>query len=80
MVSFTRFLIKNWHEVLAAGARVFLDLHAEVAVPLHYTIEPMEQHPQIFAACDRIWIDLILDVRLPLRRAYDYIIFPKIVR
>lgn len=40
----------------------------------------MEQHPQIFAACDRIWIDLILDVQLPLRRVHDYAMFLKIVR
>lgn len=62
-----------------AGARVFLDLHAEVAVPLRYAIEPIERHAQILAGCDRIWIDLRLDVRLPLRRAYDYVMFLKIV-
>ena len=37
----------------------------------------MEQHPQILAGCDRIWIDLRLDVRLPLRRVHDYVIFLK---
>ena len=62
-----------------AGARVFLDLHAEVVVTLRYAIEPIEQHPQILAGCDRIWIDLRLDVRLPLRRAHYYVIFLKIM-
>ena len=56
---------------------VLLDLHAEVAVTLRYAIEPMGQHPHIFAACDRIWIDLILDVRSPLRRAHDIRYIPK---
>ena len=74
-----RLPVEDRHEVFALCSYVFLDLNAEIAAVFRYTIEPIEQHPLIFGASDRIWIDLILDVRLPLRRAHDYVMFLKIM-
>ena len=74
-----RLPVEDRHEVFALCSYVFLDLHAEVRTVFRYTIEAIEQHPLIFGASDRIWIDLRLDVRLPLRRAHDYVMFLKIV-
>lgn len=74
-----RLPVEDRHEVFALCSYVFFDLNAEIAAVFRYTIEPIEQHPLIFGASDRIWIDLILDVRSPLRRVHDYVIFLKIM-
>lgn len=74
-----RLPVEDRHEILTLRSYVFLDLNAEIAAVFRYTIEPIEQHPLIFGASDRIWIDLILDMRLPLRRAHYYVMFLKIV-
>ena len=46
--------IENRHEVLALCAFIFFDLNAEIVAVFRDAIEPIEQHPHIFAACDRI--------------------------
>lgn len=53
-----RLPVEDRHEVFALCSYVFLDLNAEIAAVFRYTIEPIEQHPLIFGASDRIWIDL----------------------
>ena len=53
-----RLSVEDRHEVFALCSYVFLDLNAEIAAVFRYTIEPIEQHPLIFGASDRIWIDL----------------------
>ena len=53
-----RIPVEDRHEVFALYSYVFLDLNAEIAAVFRYTIEPLEQHPLIFGASDRIWIDL----------------------
>ena len=53
-----RLPVKDRHEVFALCSFIFFDLNAEIAAVFRYTIEPIEQHPLIFGASDRIWIDL----------------------
>lgn len=53
-----RLPVEDRHEVFALCSYVFLDLNAEIAAVFRYTIEPIEQHPLIFGASNRIWIDL----------------------
>ena len=74
-----RLPVEDRHEVFALCAFIFFDLNAEIVAVFRDAIEPIEQHPLIFGASDRIWIDLRLDVRLPLRRAHAYVMFLKIV-
>lgn len=53
-----RLPVEDRHEVFALCSYVFLDLNTKIAAVLRYAIEPIEQHPLIFGASDRIWIDL----------------------
>ena len=53
-----RFSIEDGHEILTLRSYVFLDLDTKIAAVLRYAIEPIKQHPLIFGASDRIWVDL----------------------
>ena len=53
-----RLPVKDRHEVFALCSFIFFDLNAEIAAVFRYTIEPIEQHPLIFGASDRVWINL----------------------
>lgn len=53
-----RLPVEDRHEVFALCAFIFFDLNAEIVAVFRDAIEPIEQHPLIFGASDRIWIDL----------------------
>ena len=52
------FPVEDRHEVFTLRSYVFLDLDTKITAVLRYAIEPIKQHPLIFGASDRIWVDL----------------------